>query len=169
MHHLTPLLIIEVMLIIYERNGTSWMPPVELLPSDSSVNDRFGYSVSAAENLLAVGARDADGPVHLDEGAVYFFEKDGNGTWIEQSKLVPGFCRIRPFWTLCIHSRESGYCWFTLCRELTWCPNWCAYIFSKVGNSWVQEAKLQPSDLNGTDFLGGALVLMVIFHMWGTQ
>ena len=74
---------------IYERNGTSWMPPVELLPSDSSVNDRFGYSVSAAENLLAVGARDADGPVHLDEGAVYFFEKDGNGTWIEQSKLVP--------------------------------------------------------------------------------
>ena len=91
---------------IYERKRTSWVPPVELLPSDSSVNDRFGYSVSAARIFLRWNMTDADTRmVHLDEGAV-FFEKDGNGTWIEQSKLIPrGFCRIRPFWTLCIHAR----------------------------------------------------------------
>ena len=46
---------------IFEQNGSGWNQTAKLSPSGLSAGDEFGYSVSLANNLAFVGARQKDG------------------------------------------------------------------------------------------------------------
>ena len=69
---------------------------VKLLASDLQANDRFGYSVAISGNYAIIGNYNS---TDKDRGAVYIFERDGNGNWgtavagqeyrTETVKLVP--------------------------------------------------------------------------------
>jgi hypothetical protein len=69
------------------HRGIVWNAVQELTPSDGQAGDRFGTSVAMEGTRLLVSApfHDATG---TDAGAVYVFERDALGTWIETEKLV---------------------------------------------------------------------------------
>ena len=78
---------------VYGRNqgGTNnWGVIKKLLPSDGSVLDNFGSSVSILGSLVAVGARTKSNTGQRG-GAVYLFSKDEGGAsnWGQINKLEP--------------------------------------------------------------------------------
>jgi len=82
---------------IFERNESGvWEFWQKLIASDRDTLDWFGQSLSIHQNRLIVGApgedEDAEGNNHLQAaGSAYIFEKDNNGFWVEQQKIVPDF------------------------------------------------------------------------------
>jgi hypothetical protein len=64
-----------------------------LLASDGKRLDQFGVSVGIDGDLAAVGAFGADGAT----GAMYVFEYDGAGNWVETEKFTPATKNAKEF------------------------------------------------------------------------
>jgi gliding motility-associated-like protein len=78
---------------VYTRDGNNWSLQQKLLPVDNTENNRFGNSIKVWGNTMAVGAyRNAtgsDGVASFDgAGAVYIFQLDPNGLWVQLQKIV---------------------------------------------------------------------------------
>lgn len=58
-----------------------------LFADDPAPFDHLGWSVAAAEGIVAAGARSADAPA-TDAGAVYLYRREANG-WRQERKLAP--------------------------------------------------------------------------------
>lgn len=73
---------------VFRRTGASWTEEAKLTASDGTIGARFGQSVAImGNNLIAVGARDADSPKAKACGAVYIFQRIAN-EWVETAKLT---------------------------------------------------------------------------------
>lgn len=74
---------------IYTYSDTSVTEVQKLTPSDAGIGSQFGYSLDFAleEDILAVGAYQTDG-VASKSGAVYIFEINNDGDFVETQKLV---------------------------------------------------------------------------------
>lgn len=81
---------------IYERNSStgSWDFVQKITASDRASNDHFGV-VAISGNRMIVGAPNASGGTNPNGttggGAVYFFERNSAGQWIEQQKYIPNY------------------------------------------------------------------------------
>jgi hypothetical protein len=70
---------------IYQRSsGGAWVSPVTLTASDAAANALFGYAVAIYGTTVFVTAPGADA-----KGAVYVFQQDSGGTWVQKQKLQP--------------------------------------------------------------------------------
>jgi len=70
----------------YIKFGT-WVQEYKLTASDGNYKHYFGQSVSIYEDTVAIGAYQASG--HWDySGAVYVFTMQGDGSWIQQAKVI---------------------------------------------------------------------------------
>lgn len=72
---------------IFEYDGDGWIQTAKLIANDGETNDSFGHNVLVLnQDLVAVGAYNATGAEERS-GAVYIFEKDLEGNWIQAAKL----------------------------------------------------------------------------------
>jgi hypothetical protein len=113
-----------------------------LTPGDTTYFQQFGWAVAADGETVVVGAP-ADGPRGLyNAGAAYVFVRD-RGAWTEQAKLVaddPAECSQFGY-AVAIHGDtllvgahyDSAYAG-------------AAYVFTRAGDAWTQQAKLTPAD-----------------------
>ncbi len=72
---------------VFERGGTLWSSPRELVASDATTDAVFGSAIALSGETMFIGAPSAavgDKPA----GAVYVFEHRGS-SWLEVQKLVP--------------------------------------------------------------------------------
>lgn len=72
---------------VFKHTSGGWVEEQTLVGSDTALNDDFGYTVAVGRSTIVVGARYANVPPGLDNGAAYVFEHDGNG-WVETQKLL---------------------------------------------------------------------------------
>ncbi len=70
---------------IIRYDGTSWVGEGELLASDGSNDDRFGYSVAISGDVAVVGAWQDNDNGFLS-GSAYLFRREGTA-WVEEAKL----------------------------------------------------------------------------------
>lgn len=68
---------------VYRRNGDSWTEAGPLLPANLAAGDRFGATVAADGDLVAVGAPGRD-----SKGAIYLFRRGADGSWKADTVLV---------------------------------------------------------------------------------
>ena len=137
---------------IFKRAGTSWIEEAKLLPSDGTEYDNFGFSVSISGDYTVVGAfKDDDNG--SSSGSAYLFKRSGT-KWMEEAKLLP--------------SDGAPDDWFgnkvSIFGDYAIVGAWgdddngfysgSAYVFKRTGTSWVQEAKLLPSDGAESDYFG---------------
>jgi hypothetical protein len=134
---------------VFTRTGTTWAPQAKLLASDGETMDYFGYSVSVSGDTALISA-----PLDDDNGgasgSAYVFTRTGT-TWTQQAKLlaadgaVGDNFGIRVFLagdTALIGSDgDDGI-------------RGSAYVFTRTGISWSQQAKLIASDGQSEDFFG---------------
>ena len=68
---------------VFTYDGANWSEQTKLIAADASAGDQFGYSVSATDGFVVIGANGDDGL----QGSAYVFGYNGTN-WVEQSKLV---------------------------------------------------------------------------------
>ena len=147
---------------IFTNNNGTWTSSTKLSPNDSIGSSNFGASISmSSSNVLAIGGPGdgSSGNNGQGLGAVWIFQNNvGNNssTWTQIAKLVPsgsigypkfgGSVSIYNNVLLAVggpqDSQGVGAVW----------------IFQNVG-SWIQVAKVVPSDNNGPSLFGTSVCL----------
>lgn len=119
---------------------------VVLRPDQGTEGDAFGFAVDIEGDIAIVGAAE-DSEQDTQSGAVYIFERDASGAWIEMAKLFandPGPCEhfgssvALDGNTLVIGQRGVA------CTEEDVPTPSSVYVFTRNASGWVQSAKLQP-------------------------
>jgi FG-GAP repeat len=69
---------------VFQNVNGSWTQTQKLFASDRASGNDFGHAVSISGNFIIIGAPGTDG----SSGAVYFFERNATGSWVEVKKIV---------------------------------------------------------------------------------
>ncbi len=130
---------------VFTRSGTTWTQEAKLTASDGAAGDQFGYIVSIDENTIMVSAM-YDDDNGTDSGSTYVFTRSGT-TWTQEAKLTASDGAAGDNFGR--HVRVEGDT--TIIGAFSddtdnGTDTGSAYIFTRTGTSWVQEAKLVAAD-----------------------
>ncbi len=133
---------------VFTRTGDTWTQQAKLTAGDVGDGDRFGISVSVSGDTVAVGAdRHDTAPQTQDSGAVYVFQRTGD-VWNQQAKLTAadgaqsdrfGFSAAVDGDTAVVGAHRADN------------DAGAAYVFTRAGAAWTQQAKLTASDAAAND------------------
>ena len=154
---------------IFVCDGITWTQEAKLVANDAEPGDLFGISVDIYGDTAIVGSV-LDDDQGSDSGSVYIFIRSGT-TWTQQAKLTAsdgagldyfgqsvaidgdtvvvgadgddGFIT----WASTVQNAgcHAGLAFYTLPTGPP-CAIGTAYIFTRSGTTWVEEAKLTASD-----------------------
>ncbi len=75
---------------IFERLNNSWVKKNKLVPNDRENSDEFGKKFALGDdNKLFISAWQKKSGTSFGVGAVYLFNKDSNGNWVQTQKITP--------------------------------------------------------------------------------
>jgi hypothetical protein len=139
----------KVLRTLLSNKGGNWLQIQKLLASDGVSDDFFGYSVFVSGDTALIGAPGCDSI----KGATYVFTISGSN-WTQQAKLTAsdGVAHDRFGWSVSVSGDTaligaSGYNSY----------QGAAYVFTRSGSSWTQQAKLTASDGEQGDNFGYSL------------
>jgi len=142
----------------YLRSGTAWSFVQKLKASDATASAQFGYALAMDGTRAVVGAF-TDSPFGFQAaGSAYVFELVG-ATWAQRAKLTAS--DASPNWNFGEAVDVSGDVivigsWTA--AGVAWLSG-LAYVFEGGGSSWVQVARLVPSDANQGDGFGSSVAI----------
>jgi len=137
---------------IFVRQGGLWTEQVKLTAVDGAAGDNFGNSVSISVDYAIVGAPKGSGAWSL-QGAAYIFVRSGN-TWIQQAKLnsTDGVIGETFGTSVCINGDYAVI--GNPNARVVYASQGAAYIFTRSGIGWAQQAKLTYVGGQFNDFFG---------------
>lgn len=141
---------------VFTRSGSTWSQQAELRGNDTISGDFFGLtcSISADGNtaLIGGGGNDDRGS---NSGSAYVFVRNGT-SWSQQVKLIGNDTAAGDtFGRLVALSADGKNAVITAIRDTPrGTESGSAYIFTRSGNTWSQQAKLTASDGAAGDFFG---------------
>ncbi len=142
---------------VFTRTGTTWTQQAKLLASDGTSHDNFGMFVSLDGDTALIGAR-ADSDNGNYSGSAYVFTRNGT-TWTQQAKLLAsdGVAEDNFGFGVSLDGDTALIgAWFDDDNGVN---SGSAYVFSRTGTTWTQQAKLLASDGGANDFFGNAVFL----------
>jgi hypothetical protein len=143
---------------VFTRSGGVWTQQAKLTPSDPTEHGSFGISVALDGDTAIVGALRTGFPSFF-AGATYVFTRSGT-TWTQQAKLVPDFTPVDQFDddfgryvaldgnTAVVGAKRDDS------ATNPFNNSGLAYVFTRSGTTWSQQARLAPSDLAAEDAFG---------------
>jgi hypothetical protein len=152
---------------IFEQDGSgTWAQKPVLTASDSHSNDYFGRSVAISGNRAVIGAPQEDGGLGdplLDSGAVYVFERNGSGNWIENPVILHASNAGANDWFGCAVALSGDLAVLGAFFEdggtgdpLPDCG--AAYAFKReAGGGWTENFIIRASDAQTDDLSGFAV------------
>jgi hypothetical protein len=148
---------------IYIKSGGTWSEQAKLTASDKAANDWFGLfvSISSDGNTAIVGAIAADPGGTTNAGAAYVFTRSG-GTWSQQSKLTASDKAAGDYFGYSVSPSSDGNTAIVGAYQAD--PGGttnagAAYVFTRSGGTWTEQAKLTASDKAGSNFFGSSVFL----------
>jgi hypothetical protein len=143
---------------VFTRSGSSWSQQAKLLASDRESSDYFGYSVSISDdgNTASISAYREDTSPNTDNGAAYIFTRSGS-TWSQQAKLLTSDKADGDQFGYSVSISSDGNTVIVGVAFEDTSPNnnqGAAYIFTRSGSVWTEQAKLLASDRANTDYFG---------------
>jgi len=133
---------------IFTRSGSSWSQQARLTASDGAAWGYFGFSVALSGDTALVGAEMA--------GEAYVFTRSGS-SWSEQTKWTDGD-PASDFGTSVALSGDTALVGaFSNVGGNAWQGS--AYVFTRSGGSWSQQAQLTATDGAANDGLGSSVAL----------
>lgn len=142
---------------VFQRQGGVWVETQKLEPSDAVAYQNFGSNVVIDGDTILVGAV----PDMSYQGAVYVFENSA-GTWVETQKLVASDGDPDDWFGSGLALDGGRALIGASYDDDAGARDGSAYVFERVGGTWVETAKITASDAGGGfDFLffGSALAL----------
>ncbi len=166
---------------VFTRSGTEWRQQAYLKASNTDSNDLFGLSLAISGDTLVVGTRSEDSNatgVNGDQsdnsavqaGAAYVFTRSG-AVWSQQAYLKAsntdtndrfGFSVAISGDTLVVGAdgEDSNATGINGGQSNNSAGDaGAAYVFTRDGTKWSQQAYLKASNSDGNDFFGHAVAI----------
>ncbi len=143
---------------VFQRDGSGdWIEQAKLTASDGEAFDFFSRSLAIDGDTALIGA-DGDDDKASGAGAVYVFQNDGSGNWLEQVKLTASDGATNDLFG---HSLSlDGDLLLVGASEMMSGGTGLAYIFERDGSgNWFEQAKLTASDGAANDEFGKTVAL----------
>jgi len=137
---------------VFTRVGVFWEQQQKLTASIGAPNDQFGWSVSLSGETALIGAAGDDDNGDTS-GAAYVFTRTGT-TWVQQQKLTASDAAPENLFGDSVSI--SGDTALIGAIEYDGFKG-SAYVFSRTGATWAQQAKLLVSDGAVGDQFGGSV------------
>jgi hypothetical protein len=142
---------------VFTRSGSTWTQQAKLTADDGASYDFFGTSVALDGETALVGAYRDDVGANMDEGSVYVFTRSGT-TWTQQAKLVASDGAAGDWFGYSV-ALNGDTALVGACTTGTISQQGSAYVFSRSGTTWTQQAKLMPGDGVPRNFFGISVAL----------
>ncbi len=141
---------------VFVRSGSTWTQEAKLVADDGEASDQFSTSLSLSEDRALIGAVRGNSAGTF-AGAAYVFARSGS-TWTQEAKLTPSVVSEDEFGRSVSLSGD---------RALIGAPAFddgvnatgAAFIFTRSGSSWAQEAVLVSEDAQDLDSFGFSVSL----------
>ena len=143
---------------IFTRSGTTWSQQAKILSSDIAAGDYFGgsqVSMSNDGNTVIISAHNEG-----TGGAAYIFTRSGT-TWSQQAKIVSSDIQSNDQFGRRVSIAGDGNTAIVgaFLEDTGGTSTGSAYIFTKSGTTWSQQAKIQSSDIETVDNFGIAVAM----------
>ena len=166
---------------VFVRNGTTWSQQAYLKASNTQAGDTFAWSVAVSGNTIVVGAPHEDSSATgvngsqadnsaSDSGAAYVFVRNGT-TWSQQAYLkASNTGTFDDFgWSVAVSGdtivvgslRESSDATGvngSQANDLA-SSSGAAYVFTRSGTTWSQQAYLKASNTGENDEFGWTVAI----------
>ncbi len=165
---------------VFTRSGSTWSQQAYLKASNTEAQDRFGYSVAISGDTVVVGAIGEDSSATgIDStpnesassaGAAYVFTRSGS-TWSQQAYLKASNTGAQDRFGLSVavsgdtvvigayqeDSSTTGVGGNQ--NDETAFNAGAAYVFTRSGSTWSQQAYLKASNTGGQDQFGYSVAI----------
>jgi len=139
---------------VFTRSGTTWTEQSKLTASDGAANDQFGRSVALSGDTAVVGAHADNVGANSDQGSAYVFTRSGT-TWTEQAKLTASDGAASDYFGMSVAlSGDTVVVGAWLDNVGANADQGSAYVFTRSGTTWTEQAKLTASDGAASDYFG---------------
>jgi hypothetical protein len=142
---------------VFARNGSGWSQQAKLTADDAAAGDNFGWTVALDGDTAVIGASQYDNDGN-ENGSAYVFVRSDT-SWSQQAKLTAGDAAAGDNfgWTVALNGETA----------VIGAPqddddgngSGSAYVFTRNGTSWNQQAKLTANDAAAGDAFGFAVAL----------
>ncbi len=137
---------------VFAWNGAAWTQQAKLVASDATAGDGFGSSVAISGNTIVVGAFTNDN-AGMDAGSVYVFIWNGL-EWIEEAELIPIDAVSEDGFGYSVSISGDTIVATSPYDDDAGPMSGSAYVFTRNGTTWSQQAKLTADDASEGDNFG---------------
>lgn len=142
---------------VFTRSGTTWTQQAKLTASDAAATDQFGIAVTMSGDTAVVGANLDNSPAS-DAGSAYVFVRSG-GVWNQQAKLTASDAQTVDQFGFSVAVSDETALIGARFDDAPLSNAGSAYVFTRSGTTWAQQAKLVASDAVATDEFGIAVAV----------
>lgn len=142
---------------VFTRSDGKWRQQAKLTANDSAKGDALGWSIGISGNILVVGApRDDD--KGEDSGSVYVFTRSDN-IWRQTAKLTADDGSEGDVFGISVAISGDTILVGADLNEEKGFNAGAAYVFTRNGDTWKQQAKLTADDGAEGDIFGVRVAL----------
>jgi len=142
---------------IFTRSGTTWTQQQKIVSSDLQAFDQFGASVSIDGDTVVVGATGED-TGGQQAGAAYVFTRSGT-TWTQQQKIQASDIGAGDGFGISVSISGDTVVVGAQLEDTGGADAGAAYVFTRSGTTWTQQAKIQSSDIEANDRFGYSVAI----------
>jgi len=129
---------------VFTRSSTTWTQQQKLFTADGIANDAFGYSVSLFGDTALIGAW-GDDDNGVQSGSAYVFIRTGT-TWTLQQKLLASDGTTDDVFGASVSLYGDTALIGAPLDDDNGANSGSAYVFTRTGTTWTQQAKITASD-----------------------
>lgn len=143
---------------LFQEEGATWSQTQKLTGDGPGTHDKFGDAVVLDGVQLFVGAP-GDDDVGQNAGAVYVYEEAG-GVWLLSQKLTPSDAPVDADFGETVDVSGEWLLVGARRKEVEGVDGaGGAYVFRRLGATWIEHSILEPDDPGLANFFGSAVAI----------
>ncbi len=140
---------------IFEYLSNIWIQTHKLVASDRQTNDGFGSVISINNNQILIGSSARNANNIENSGSAYIFDLDiSSNTWNETTILSASDGMINDRFGGAVFLVDNQLLITANNDVLNGNPTGSVYVFSLVGNNWIENQNIVGEDGASGDFFG---------------
>lgn len=143
---------------VFVRNGSNWTEQAKLTAGDDE-GVMFGESVAISGDTIVIGSSQTDTDAGEHAGAAYVFSRVGS-IWTEQTKLTHSDAAAGDDFGHNVDIYEDTIVVGARTKDINTLQDaGAAYVFTRNGSTWTEQAKLTASDAATEDCFGQSVAI----------
>jgi hypothetical protein len=142
---------------VFTRSGSTWTQQAEI-PSPTTSADLFGLrsAINSTGDLVAICAQGNPGATssYTQSGAVHVYSRSGSTWTLQQTLRASDENTYWRFGRSVRFNSDGTYIIVGAPMSSTGVGNGAAYVFTRSGSTWTQQAKITASDAQVDDYFG---------------